>query len=59
MVMVSPAATFLLVAAEPFADDSPFLLEVEDLTELAFFTGGGGAASTGALRFRSSTILVI
>ena len=61
MVIVSPAATLLPVLAEPFVDELPFLLEVEDLTGLAFFTagGGGGAASAGALRLRSSTILVV
>lgn len=59
VVMVSPAATLLPVAAEPFVNESPFLLEVEDLTELAFFTTGGGAVSAGALRLRSSTILAV
>ena len=59
MVMVSPTATLLPVDAGPFADERPFILEFEDLTELAFFTGGGGTAavSAGALRFRSSTMI--
>ena len=59
MVMVSPTATLLPVDAELFADARPFLLEFEDLTELAFFTGGGGtpAVSAGALRLRSSTMI--
>ena len=57
-VIRSPAATLLPVAAEPFVDESPFLLEVEDLTELALFTGCG-VASVDALRLRSSTILVV
>ena len=58
MVIISPAATFLTVAAERFVNEWAFLLEVEDLTEVAFFTGGGGGgASAGALRLRSSTIL--
>ena len=59
-VIVSPAATFLPLAAELLVEESFFLLEVEDLTELAFFTGGGGGAvSAGALRLRSSTILAV
>lgn len=60
IVIVSPAATLLAVAFTPFVDEAPILLEVEDLTELAFFTGGGcGAVSAGALRLRSSTILAV
>ena len=59
MVMVSPTATLLPVDAEPFADERPFILELEDLTELAFFSGGAGTAavSAGALRLRSSTMI--
>ena len=57
-VIAAPAATLLLVAAEPFVDESPFLLEVDDLTELAFLAGGG-AVSAGALRLRSSTMLAV
>ena len=59
MVMVSPTATLVPVDAEPFADETAFILESEDLTELAFFTGGGGTAavSAGALRLRSSTMI--
>ena len=59
MVMVSPTATLLPVDAEPFADERPFILGFEDLTELAFFTGGGGTAAVpaGALRLRSSTMI--
>ena len=59
MVMVSPTAALLPVDAESFADERPFILEFEDLTELAFFTGVGGTAavSAGALRFRSSTMI--
>ena len=58
-VMVSPTATLLPVDAEPFADERPFILGFEDLTELAFFTGGGGTAAVpaGALRLRSSTMI--
>ena len=59
MAIVSPAATLLPVVAETFVAELPILLEVEDLTELAFFTGGGGAMSAGALRLRSSTMLVV
>lgn len=54
--MVWPDAT-LVALAEPLVADSPFLLDVDDLTELAFFTEGGvAAASVGALRLRSSGI---
>ena len=56
--MVSPRLiAVLLPVADPLAEDSPFWLEAEDLTELAFFAGGGGAAgSASVLRLRSSTI---
>ena len=56
-VIVSPAATLSAIAAEPFVDGSPLFLEVDDLTELAFFTGGDVVSAGGALRLRSSTIL--
>lgn len=56
---VSPTLIVVRCAvADPLAEDSPFWLEADDLTELAFFAGGGGAAagSEGVLRLRSSTI---
>lgn len=59
IVIVSPAATLLAVVFAPFVDEAPFLVEVVDLTELAFFTGGGVCMSAGALRLRNSTILVV
>ena len=58
-IMVSPVDA-LMAGAEPLVEDSPFLLEVvdwTDLTELAFFSGGGAAGSAAALRLRNSTIL--
>ena len=57
--MVSPAAILLPVAAAPFVEELAFLLEEDDLTELAFFSGGSGAVSAGALRLRSCTILAV
>ena len=58
---VSPGLIVVLLAVvDPLAEDSPFWLEADDLTELAFFAGGGGAAgSAGVLRLRSSTIPMI
>ena len=57
-LILSPTATFL--DEDSPLEDCPFLLavEVDDLTELVFFTGGG--ASVGAsLRFRNSTMFAV
>ena len=54
---VSPKLIVVLFAvADPLAEGSPFWLEADDLTELAFFAGGGAAGSASVLRLRSSTI---